>query len=493
MAEDDDLDDLEEELAELEEELGDLEEEPEPGDGDGEGLVDRVRTGLPIGDEDEEASAEADDPEAPPEEPPSEPEPEPEPDPVAAEPEEEPPWDREGDAWTAEGEPADDDTVLVRRLDEDGNVVEERRTTEDAVAAGNPSGGDPSRDPGPAPPPDEGEDEDDGGRSLVVLLIVGILILAVVGAGVAYVALSDGGGGIGEAAGPTAQFSRSPTGTVATGSQITFDASASEIPEGAEATYEWEFGDDGTARGATATHAYQSAGTYEVTLTVTANDKRSSTTKEITVAQAPTARISVEVDGSAVGADNPVMNGTEVTFSGADSTGGTINSYGWSIDGTSASGAEVTETFPRPGAKPVELTVTTDQGFTDTASLTVGVGYELGFNDTLPAAVDAASQGPPHNFTVGHDGLVASQVEATLNYTTGTGGPLQDPTPARLNVTDGADQQVASAEGSDGVATVTVSDPGQFVPGTWTGQAEQDQGGAQKSYTLTVRVVYPTG
>ena len=56
-----------------------------------------------------------------------------------------------------------------------------------------------------------------------------------------------------------------------TGQSIRFDGSRSSDPDGTVASYSWDFGDGGTATGATPTHTYSSPGAYTVTLTVTDN------------------------------------------------------------------------------------------------------------------------------------------------------------------------------------------------------------------------------
>ncbi len=66
---------------------------------------------------------------------------------------------------------------------------------------------------------------------------------------------------------------------VEAGSPVAFDASASTDPDGTVARYEWDFG-DGTGLadgGPTPTHAYATAGNYEVTLTLTDNEGCSTT------------------------------------------------------------------------------------------------------------------------------------------------------------------------------------------------------------------------
>jgi PKD repeat protein len=55
--------------------------------------------------------------------------------------------------------------------------------------------------------------------------------------------------------------------TVNVGANVTFDASSSSDNVGI-VSYEWDFGDETTGTGKTATHKYNNAGTYTVTLTV---------------------------------------------------------------------------------------------------------------------------------------------------------------------------------------------------------------------------------
>ena len=62
-----------------------------------------------------------------------------------------------------------------------------------------------------------------------------------------------------------------------TASPTAFDGSASSDPDGRIVSYDWTFGDGGTASGEKPTHAYSTAGTYTVTLTVTDDTGRTAT------------------------------------------------------------------------------------------------------------------------------------------------------------------------------------------------------------------------
>jgi PKD repeat protein len=69
---------------------------------------------------------------------------------------------------------------------------------------------------------------------------------------------------------PVANFSFSPASPTA-GDIVSFDASASNDPDGSISSYAWTFGDGGTGSGQFATHSYPASGTYSVKLTVTDN------------------------------------------------------------------------------------------------------------------------------------------------------------------------------------------------------------------------------
>ena len=62
---------------------------------------------------------------------------------------------------------------------------------------------------------------------------------------------------------PTASFTATASALTAS-----VDGTASTDPDGTITGHAWEFGDGGTATGATAQHTYATAGTYTIRLTV---------------------------------------------------------------------------------------------------------------------------------------------------------------------------------------------------------------------------------
>jgi PKD repeat protein len=176
---------------------------------------------------------------------------------------------------------------------------------------------------------------------------------------------------------PSATLTPSTTLTTP-GSTVSFSSVAASPDTGGSITsYNWNFGDPGsagnTATGAAPSHRYASAGVYTVTLIVT-DDLGVSTAKtgHVTVDAAPTAAFTVS--------SNPVTAGSAVGFdaSGSGDSVGTITGYSWnfgdpgSADNT-ATGRAPNHVYATPGTYAVSLTVTNDAGqsATLTASVTV--------------------------------------------------------------------------------------------------------------------------
>src|SRR5207249_5067117 len=86
---------------------------------------------------------------------------------------------------------------------------------------------------------------------------------------------------------PTAVVSATPTSGTAP-LTVSFNGAGSSDPDGSIASYQWNFGDGGTASGASVQHTYTTAGTFTATLTVTDNrGAQASKTVVISVQQSP--------------------------------------------------------------------------------------------------------------------------------------------------------------------------------------------------------------
>lgn len=150
---------------------------------------------------------------------------------------------------------------------------------------------------------------------------------------------------------------------------VNVDSNASFDADGSIASYLWKFGDGAQATTASASHTYPVVGTYVLTLTVTDNNGAVDTdTTIITVADnlAPTA--------AAVASPSSGKAPLAVSLDGSGSSDedGAVVDWDWDFaDGGSASGEVVIHVFQNPGTYDVELTVTDDNGDTDTTTVQV--------------------------------------------------------------------------------------------------------------------------
>ncbi|MCB0911275.1 MAG: PKD domain-containing protein, partial [Propionibacteriaceae bacterium] len=151
---------------------------------------------------------------------------------------------------------------------------------------------------------------------------------------------------------------------------LSVDAGASADPDGTIDTYEWDFGDGNTGTGATTTHSYGVAGTYTVSLTVTDDRGGQDTTSQQVVAtdpppnQAPTAAFTSTVTDLSVAFD----------ANGSADPDGTVDSYAWDFgDGNTGTGRTPNHDYAAANTYTVTLTVTDNDGATDSVSHDVTV------------------------------------------------------------------------------------------------------------------------
>lgn len=195
-------------------------------------------------------------------------------------------------------------------------------------------------------------------RGLVAVFVMGLVLVASVGCALFNSA-------------PIASFDVTPT----TGSAplvVQVNASTSFDPEGDRLTFAWDFGDGTFGAGTSATHTYPDTGQYVVKLTATDSQGQQSTAVQtiwvIEVSDLPEASFTA----------SPSSGGTPLTvaFNAAASTdpNGSIKTYTWSYgDGSTGSGVSVIHSYAVEGTYMAILTVTDDEGFTDTMSLLIVV------------------------------------------------------------------------------------------------------------------------
>ncbi len=158
---------------------------------------------------------------------------------------------------------------------------------------------------------------------------------------------------------------------------VTFDGAGSTAAANATiASYSWSFGDGASATGATTSHTFAAAGTYNTALTVTDSKGLTSSTSTPVVVTAPVVtpnKIPTAI-ASATSLSGPAP--LAVTFDGSASTDtdGTIASYIWNFgDGSTATGRTVAHTYISEASFTATLQVTDNQGAKNTASIPITV------------------------------------------------------------------------------------------------------------------------
>ncbi|WP_167133598.1 PKD domain-containing protein, partial [Arthrobacter sedimenti] len=201
---------------------------------------------------------------------------------------------------------------------------------------------------------------------------------------------------------------------------VQVDGSEAKDADGTITGYAWTFGDGAVASGRTAQHAYASAGSYDVTLTVTDSDGASATvTRTVTVQVAPPA--------SPTASFTARTDNLTATFSGAGSSSpnGAITTYAWSFgDGTTATGVSPSHAYGGAGTYDVKLTVTDVRGAqaSTTQSVSVSAPLVAAFEVTTQGRLLAADATSTGGSGVGYawdfgDGTTATGVTSSHRYT----------------------------------------------------------------------------
>src|SRR2546422_2485876 len=209
--------------------------------------------------------------------------------------------------------------------------------------------------------------------------------------------------------------------------------STSSDPDGSISAYSWTFGDGGTSAVQNPSHTYGAAGTYTVTLTVTDNQgATNSVSHTVTVSasnQPPTAAFSSS------------CTGLTCSFTSTSSDpDGSISAYSWTFgDGGTSAAQNPSHTYGAGGTYTVTLTVTDNQGATNSTSHSVTVNRPPVASFTQSCSGDACSftstSSDPdgsisaYSWTFGDGGTSTAQ---NPSHTYATGGTYT----AALTVTD---------------------------------------------------------
>ena len=236
---------------------------------------------------------------------------------------------------------------------------------------------------------------------------------------------------------PTASFTPGNGATFMRGTTVMFDASNSNDLDGTIEEYQWDFESDGTvdATGETTSHAYSVTGAVDVTLTVIDDNGETGTvTHTYNILNNPPVAAFDPADGSRF-EQNSVVN---FDASASDDSDGTITQYEWDFndDGViDATGVSPSWTYAGAGSYGVTLTVTDDNGDTDSeihgininslpyVSFTPSSGANFDRDETITfdgsASGDSDGTIEEYRWDFGNDGTIdATGPTTTRSYST---------------------------------------------------------------------------
>jgi PKD repeat protein len=264
---------------------------------------------------------------------------------------------------------------------------------------------------------------------------------------------------------PTASFSFSCTST-----DCEFDGTGSSDPDGSVGSYAWDFGDGGTATGATPGHDFATSGTRDVTLTVT-DDEGLQGSLVI-----PVAVVRTNANPTASFTTSCTFLVCSFDAGGSGDSDGSVASYTWDFgdgESNSTTGATPSHTYAAGGSYVVTLTVTDNDG---------GEGSTT--RDVAPVAVRP----------IAHVGSSVNQGNvSTPNTVVPAATAAGDRLVMALSIND-ATRTVGSPSGVTGWTLVDSVVSGTMRTNLYTKTAEAGDGGrtvrfamdAAAKYTLTV-------
>ncbi len=175
---------------------------------------------------------------------------------------------------------------------------------------------------------------------------------------------------------PTAVMAAPDPANAPPGTLFSFSGTGSTDPDAGDsiATYSWNFGDGFTASGSTVTHAYATAGTYAVTLTVVDSRGKASApvSRNVGVGSLTNVPPTASFTFGPASGTAPVT----ATFTSTSTDGeGPISTWEWNWgDGTTpGTTSQATHVFQSAGTFTVTLTVTDSGGLSSSATNTIQV------------------------------------------------------------------------------------------------------------------------
>ena len=209
------------------------------------------------------------------------------------------------------------------------------------------------------------------------------------------------------------------------GEALVLDGTGSYDPEGVSVSYLWDFGDGSTGTGATPSHTYANAGTYNITLTV--NDGGADSEPAYATVTVEPAN---EKPVAGVGGPYTGTAGEPITFSqsGSYDPEGSSLLFNWDFgDGSTGTGAVPSHTYASAGTYTLTLTVNDGELDSDPVSTTVTVdepvvypianaGFDFSVKRRRTTFLDGSASHDPDGSIVAYSWSQVSGVPVQIDF-----------------------------------------------------------------------------